>query len=54
MYILLFLIIWTLSSITWFLKNLGNKYRKEQWYDYLLYPPMLGICHLISFFNRKN
>jgi len=49
----LVLIIWTIASITWFITNLGDKYRTEKWYDWVLSPPVLGIAWLFAFLKRN-
>lgn len=47
-YVSIFLILWTIASITWFLNQMGKKTRGNQWYDYPLCPPALLICGLIG------
>lgn len=42
------ILFWTILSITWFLRNMGNKFREDKWYDYLLSPPVLIIAYMIG------
>lgn len=52
-WIVLVLIIWTIASLTWFIANLGDKYRTEKWYDWVLSPPVLVIAFLFAFLEKN-
>lgn len=47
--IFLVAIAWTGFSIYWFISNLGNKNKKDKWYEKLFYPPVFLIAYLLSF-----
>lgn len=49
----LFFVIWTITSISWFITNLGDKYRTEKWYDLVLSPPVFGIAVLFAFLEKS-
>ena len=40
------ILIWTVISIGWFLKHMGDKHRKENWIDWILLIPTLIIAYM--------
>lgn len=42
------ILIWTILSIAWFIKSLGNYQKEDEWYDYVLSPPVLIIAYMIG------
>lgn len=40
------ILIWTVISIGWFLKHMGDKQRKENWIDWILLIPTLIIAYM--------
>jgi len=46
-------LIWTVVGVWFFLSVMGHKYRKEKWYDRILLLPVMPICHILGWFNRK-
>lgn len=50
--ITLVILAWTILSIGWFVKFMGQYQRTDKWYDYILSPPVLIIAHLIGAIAR--
>lgn len=46
-FLIIFLIVWTLVSLYHFFSLLGEKYRKEPWYDKFLLPPAIAVIFLV-------
>ena len=42
------ILIWTVISIGWFLKHMGDYQRKENWIDWILVIPALIIAYMIG------
>jgi hypothetical protein len=47
-------VFWTISGIAFFLKHMGDKYRKARWYDDLLMLPVIPICYIIGWLANKK
>lgn len=48
------LFVYTIISVAWFFLHFGDKFGKDRWYDYILYPPALLIAYLIGLYYRKQ
>jgi hypothetical protein len=46
-------LVWTIIGGWFFLHLVGQKYRKQKWYDYPLILPVLPITYIIGWMNRK-
>ncbi len=52
---LIIVIIWTIISVIYFIYSMGDKFRKEKWYDFPLMIPALGIAIILGMlYNKKN
>jgi hypothetical protein len=47
-------VIWACSGILYFTSLLGQKYRKDKWYDSIFYIPLIPIIWFISFLKLYN
>ena len=50
--IIAFGLLWTVASIVWFFANMGKKYKKDKWYDYVLSVPALAIACVLGLVYR--
>ena len=50
--IVIFLLIWFGASVYWVFLNIGNKWRKNYWYDVFLAAPVLGVLWVVDKFRR--
>jgi hypothetical protein len=46
-------LIWAIIGVWFFLSVMGQKYRKQKWYDWSLILPVMPILHIIGWMNRK-
>jgi len=46
------ILIWTIISVWHFISSIGDKFRKDKWYDYILFPPALALAYTIGFTIR--
>lgn len=46
-------LIWTIIGVCFFLSVMGQKYRKQKWYDRPLILPVMPILYIIGWMNRK-
>jgi len=46
-------LIWLIMSVFWFLRNVGEKYIKDTWIDYIIYLPLTIILYLIVFIKGE-
>jgi hypothetical protein len=47
-----FIISWTVYSLYWFFTHLGQKFRKEEWYDFYILIPTLIIAFVVGLIFR--
>lgn len=52
LYIIVFVVVWTIASIVWFICSLGRKNSESRWYDYLFFIPALAVCEIIGYVGR--
>jgi len=50
--IVIFLLVWFGISVYWFLQHLGEKWRKDQWYDIFFAAPLLGVLWVANKFRK--
>lgn len=50
--IVVFLVVWTLSSFVWVVNSLGEKNGPGHWYDYVFAPPIFAIFSVLNWFRR--
>lgn len=48
------LVIWTASSVVWFITGLGRKTEPNRWYDYILCPPAMVIAVIFGWFAKRS
>jgi len=46
------IVLYIAISVWWFLHIMGEKFRKEKWYDWPMLLPALGICYLIGWYLK--
>jgi hypothetical protein len=44
--------IWSIISVIWFIKNMGNKHGAGHWHDWIWSPPVIGIVTLFAFLDK--
>lgn len=52
----LIILLWIIIGTYWFIKNLGNKHKKDTWIDWVLITPLLpvlGLFGMIMFIIHK-
>ena len=54
LYIIVFVVVWTIASIVWFICSLGRKNSESRWYDYLFFIPALAVCEIIGFVVQQR
>jgi hypothetical protein len=45
--------IWTTIGVWFFLDVIGQKYRKQKWYDWPLIMPVMPILYIMGWMNKK-
>ena len=50
---LLIILLYTSASVGYFLYRMGDKFRKDKWYDWPLMLPALAIAYIIGWWNKK-
>ena len=46
-------LIWTILGCWFFLSIMGQKFRKERWYDRILITPVMPIAYFIGWLSKK-
>lgn len=54
-YTVAFLIVWTLVSIGWLFRNLGDKHSNEKapWWEWIIAAPVLVISSVVGFIYSR-
>lgn len=52
-WVVIALLSYTAASIAFFLSIMGQKYRKQRWYDWPMLTPALGVAYIIGAFNKQ-
>lgn len=51
-YIVLGIVVYLLSCVAWFWCVVGQKIRKNKWYDYIFAPGTFLMATIVGLFNR--
>lgn len=54
LYIILFLVVWTIGGLWWFLTHMGDKFRKEVWWEQILMAPVIPIACIVGWLGRDR
>ena len=54
LYLILFVILYYCISIWHFINIIGDKYRKDNWIDYILFLPMFTISYIVGYVLKKK
>ena len=46
-------LIWTILGCWFFFSILGDKFRKQRWYDWLLIAPVMPLAYIFGWLNKK-
>jgi hypothetical protein len=46
-------VVWTMAGLVFFFNIMGDKFRKERWYDLPLMLPVMPIANIIGWMNRR-
>jgi low temperature requirement protein LtrA len=46
-------VVWTIVGLVFFFNTMGDKFRKERWYDLPLMLPVMPIANIIGWMNRR-
>ena len=46
-------LIWTILGCWFFLSVMGQKFRKQRWYDWILITPVMPLAYFIGWLDKK-